>query len=980
VSETAQIPSAPRWFKHYYPDVPADFQVRFEKGGKLLWASNPGPQTWALCCPFDEILLGGARGGGKSAGLIGWMAMGDPTLPADDPARYSFLNDPDFRGLLLREEYQSMAEFVEEAVEFYRPFGGKPTGNPVVIDFSGGKGKSGSKIYFNHLGDEEAYNKYRGWNLTKIGAEELTQIETLRRYLKLFGSLRSVERLRTVKVNGKDVQKRFPRLRTQMMNTTNPDGPGAAWVKARFVEVYSNGKLIPWNEMMRDPISKLTRIFIPAGIKDNPFLRDDQKYMGNLLSQDEVTQAQWIHGDWNAGSGVYFRDYRPDGPRGEQESTEFPQARHRIDSAPLQPWWFRWGGGDWGYQHNAVFHKFCRNEHDKRIHVYDELAVRQTGSFELGVMLAKWWMPELESLPDHRITIALSPDAFSKTDASKTKAEQIEAGIKEVLGPYGAMLLRYNEDEKAAMARDPKAAAMMFELRKRDMEGKMCIALMPANNDRVAGWSYLRDLLRFRPALKDLTPDPNYLKHVLETRGIEAYELAAVHARDARPEVLPKIQIWRTCRTLDAFLRVAMHDDAPRAEDVRKFDAEDGVGGDDGGDCLIAGTLVRTDLGLMPIELIRAGDLVWTRAGLREVKWARMVHQSADVFRADFSDGSHLIGTANHGVYVQNVGFKFLDSLRYGDMVEVWQNQSFSTESPIADIQNQNTSICADTFGAAETTGNVDLVHSIATFGSSVTEQSQADATYTTATGTPSTTISRTWNASQSSSITANTAHLKGGKPQESDCENSATSLKNGTHPKPESSGTPRTGNAPSPPVRLRKLNASNAVAPSILKSPPTPDSAKTVANPLGVGKMALTTWKRIASVAGGLLSRIGMRKSGSARVHVVRVQSWGTASVHDLGVSQNPEYFANGILVHNSARYGLMQYKAVETTIPLSYWVNERVDQFQQQHVQNFGEGITDPTRLAMIYQRQSALYGRNNQSQAGTFTARRASVSRVQ
>ena len=111
-----------------------------------------------------------------------------------------------------------MAEFIEEAVEFFRPFGGKPTGKPTVIDFP-----SKARIYFNHLGDEEAFSKYKGWNLTKIGIEELTQIVTLRRYLKLLGSLRSVERVR----NGK----RYPELRTQIISTTNPDGPGATWVK-----------------------------------------------------------------------------------------------------------------------------------------------------------------------------------------------------------------------------------------------------------------------------------------------------------------------------------------------------------------------------------------------------------------------------------------------------------------------------------------------------------------------------------------------------------------------------------------------------------------------------------------------------------------------------------------------------------------------------------------------------------------------------
>lgn len=572
-------PPIPAWLKGRLPSP--DYQIKFlKKNGDLHWESNPGPQTWTLLCPFDEILLGGARGGGKSQALIAWFAMGDMSLSTDDPARYSFLNDPSFRGLILRDEYASMKEFVDEAADFFRPFDCKVKDDPAEFHF-----KSGAKIYTNHLGTKESFNKYRGWGITKIGIEEMTQIPQQGWYTKLFGSLRGKKQIR---VYGK---RQFPKLRNQILGTTNPDGPGAAWVKNRFVEVSGGGKLIPWNTPMRDSITGLTRIFIPAQLKDNQFLRDDRQYMGMLLSQDEVTQAQWIHGDWNAGSGVYFRDYRPDGPRGQQEADEFPQANHRIQSANLKPWWFRWGGGDWGFQHNAVFQKFCRNEADKRIHVYDELAVRQIGSFELGVMLAKWWTPELESLPDHQITIALSPDAFSKTDATKTKAEQMEAGIKEVLGPYGAMLLRYNEDERAAMLRDPKQAAAMFERRKLELNGKMCIALQPANNNRVDGWDYVRDMLRFRPALADLSEDPDYLRHILATRGIEAYERQAAQIRERKPEVLPKVQIWRACTSAHEFLKVALHDEAPRAEDVRKFDAEDGVGGDDGGDSLRYGLM-----------------------------------------------------------------------------------------------------------------------------------------------------------------------------------------------------------------------------------------------------------------------------------------------------------------------------------------------------------------------------------------------------
>lgn len=581
-------PPIPGWLRGQLPDP--GFQIKFlTPKGDIHFAANAGPQTWGLMCGFEEMCVGGKRGGGKSKFLIAKPAMGDPSLPVDDDARYSFLNDRDFRGLLLREEYQSMAEFVEEAIEFYKPFGGKPTGNPKQIDF-----KTGARIYFNHLGDEEAFSKYKGWNLTFIGIEELTQIKTLRRYLKLLGSLRSVERLR----NGK----RFPALRTQIVSTTNPDGVGAAWVKNRFVEVRDrNGKLIPWNTPMRDPISGMTRIFIPFGITDNPYLGEEtpagRRYRAMLLSQDEVTRKQWMEGDWNAGTGKFFKEYRPDGPIGEEETSRCPWANHIVNSAPLKPWYFRWGSGDTGFDHPSVYHKFCLSESDKRVNVYDELRVRQVGYFEQGALLAKWWHQDLLALKqagrDPSITLHLGSDAFSRTDVTKTKAEQIEAGIKEALGPYGALLLKYNEEEHDIMKGNPRAAVALFNRRKTDLAGRVHIALKPAYIDRIAAWGYIRDVLRFTPAVLKLQTDAEreeYLRSVMISEGLAAYEMQAAELRNLEPEVLPKLQIWRICVELDRCLKAAQHDtrgdDDParpsRREDVLKFNAdENGENGDD---------------------------------------------------------------------------------------------------------------------------------------------------------------------------------------------------------------------------------------------------------------------------------------------------------------------------------------------------------------------------------------------------------------
>lgn len=591
MTEIEKYPAPPAWLRQFAAEIPApDYQIRFlDKKNVPIWSANPGPQTWALMCGFEEMCVGGRRGGGKSKFLIAKPAMGDPLLPTDDPAHYCFLNDGAFRGLLLREEYQSMAEFVEEAIEFYRPFGGKPTGDPKQIDFV-----SGARIYFNHLGNEEAYTKYKGWNLTFIGIEELTQIQTLRRYLKLLGSLRSVARVRG--------NRTLPPLRTQIVSTTNPDGPGANWVKDRFVEVMGcNGKLIPWNTPMKDPITLETRIFIPFTIKDNPYLAEDtaagRRYRGRLLAQDEVTRKQWMDGDWSAGTGKFFTEYRPNGPVGAEESAQFPWARHITKPVALKPWWYRWSSGDWGYQHPAAFHKFCRNESDRRVHVYDELQVRNMGSFELGALLAQWWHKDLLALQaagqDPCVTIHLGNDAFSKDDAAKTKAQQIESGIKDVLGPFGALLLKYDETEKEAMVRNPRLAQQMFEARKKQLAGHICIALKPVYFDRVTAWDYVRDWIRFRPTVLSFQTDEaraQYLRDVLESEGREAYERHAADLRTIEPEVLPKVQIWECCVELDRCLRRAesdrRNDNDPtkisKREDVLKFNAdENGQDGDD---------------------------------------------------------------------------------------------------------------------------------------------------------------------------------------------------------------------------------------------------------------------------------------------------------------------------------------------------------------------------------------------------------------
>ena len=42
------------------------------------WEPQPGPQTALLACPVFEVFFGGARGGGKTDGMLGeWASHAD---------------------------------------------------------------------------------------------------------------------------------------------------------------------------------------------------------------------------------------------------------------------------------------------------------------------------------------------------------------------------------------------------------------------------------------------------------------------------------------------------------------------------------------------------------------------------------------------------------------------------------------------------------------------------------------------------------------------------------------------------------------------------------------------------------------------------------------------------------------------------------------------------------------------------------------
>lgn len=230
----------------------------------VIWEPQEGPQTFVLTRQEKEILYGGARGGGKTDAGIVWMIEPE------------YINHPKYRGLVLRETADDLTDWIDRAERIYSTLGGKKIGKPAVFEFP-----SGAKIRTGHLGDEEAFNKYKGHEYQKILIEELTQIPSESRYIKLLGSCRST----------------IAELNAQIFCTTNPDGPGHLWVKKRFVENKTPNKTY-WAK------DGTTRIFVPASIDDNKILLqsdpDYVKYLDSIKETDPELYEQWRNGDWTS--------------------------------------------------------------------------------------------------------------------------------------------------------------------------------------------------------------------------------------------------------------------------------------------------------------------------------------------------------------------------------------------------------------------------------------------------------------------------------------------------------------------------------------------------------------------------------------------------------------------------------------------------------------------------------------------------------
>lgn len=268
-----------------------------------VWEPQVGPQSWLITCPIFETLFGGARGGGKSDGVLGEWAT------------HAQMYAENAIGLCIRRERTQLLELIERSKTLYTVLGARFGEVDKMWRFP-----NGARLRFAYLENDNDAQAYQGHSYSRVYVEEMGTFPNPDPIFKLMATLRS----------GAGVPCRF-------IGTANPGGPGHSWIKSRYIDPSPIGlKVMPTkyiNPFTKEEIWK-ERIFIPSKVTDNKYT-NTAEYIGNLyMAGNEELVKAWLLGDWNVMLGAFFQEW----------NTE----RHVIRTFEIPKHWTRFMSMDWG--------------------------------------------------------------------------------------------------------------------------------------------------------------------------------------------------------------------------------------------------------------------------------------------------------------------------------------------------------------------------------------------------------------------------------------------------------------------------------------------------------------------------------------------------------------------------------------------------------------------------------------------------------
>lgn len=312
------------------------FQLK--KNNKNLYIPYPQQLYLHYANKFaDEILYGGAAGGGKT-----YSMLYDAYIKC---VKYPGINVAIFRRTFPELERTFIAKskmYFDSSMGYYN----EKTKTWTIYTKS-----IPSKIQFCHCKTEKDVFSYQSAEFDVIYIDELTHwTEFQYSYI--------ITRLRSSRTNEME-------MNPHIICATNPGGVGHGWVKKRwrlhnrdmYYKVFDPEEDDNSNGYFDFKIPNLTRLFIPAKVTDNYYIiQKDPKYISRLLTSQ--FSKQLLEGDWSIFAGQAFPEF---------------SNKHIIQPFEIPSHWKRYVSIDYGYSKPfcALWH--AQDPVSKKVYTYREV-------------------------------------------------------------------------------------------------------------------------------------------------------------------------------------------------------------------------------------------------------------------------------------------------------------------------------------------------------------------------------------------------------------------------------------------------------------------------------------------------------------------------------------------------------------------------------------------------------------------------------
>lgn len=377
------------------------------KGGDNIDIEITSRQEKFINARADEVLFGGAAGGGKSYGQI------------VDALLYA-VNYPGSKQIIFRRTFPELDKsIIRTALELYPNDFFRYNSSSHTGRFA-----NGSILDFGYCDSQKDVYKYQSAEFDVIRFDELTHF-TEDIYIYLISRLRGAND--------------FPK---SVKSSTNPGGVGHTWVKERFIDIGASDEVHEFNTG--------TRIFIPSKVQDNKFLMEkDKDYIKRLENLDEKNKKALLYGDWDIFDGQYF--------------DEFNREIHVVKPFPIPNDWRIYRTVDYGLDCFAVL--WIAVNSIRECYVFRE--------YTKPDMIISDGCKEIKAMTKENVYCTYAPpDLWSRSQESGRCRADIfrESGLH----------------------------------------------LVKSNNDRVAGWLCIKELLKAAPSprLKIFSTCTNLIKHL----------------------------------------------------------------------------------------------------------------------------------------------------------------------------------------------------------------------------------------------------------------------------------------------------------------------------------------------------------------------------------------------------------------------------------------------------------------------------------